>query len=112
MHLIFAYEVQETMNEKKYKRRLEFQQKMITHQSEQIDNLKAEIENLNNRLIEKDEIINSVAPLKNELTENINKLKEYRKQYSELIDELKKMKEIVNQTVYKGRWKLIKHLIK
>ena len=100
------------MNEKKYEKRLAFQQKMIARQSEQIDNLKIEIENLNNKLIEKDKIINAVAPLKDELTENINKVKEYKKQYSELIDELKKMRKIVDQTVYKGRWKLIKHLIK
>lgn len=113
MHLIFAYEVQ-IMNEKnkKYEKRLVFQQKIITRQSEQIENLKFEIEKLTLECQKKDEIINSVTPLRNELTENINKVKEYKKQYSELIDELKKMKKIVDQTLYKGRWKLVKHLIK
>ena len=34
------------------------------------------------------------------------------KEYGELVYELRKMKEIMNKTVYKGRWKLIRFLIK
>ena len=66
------------MNEKKYKKRLGFQQKIIAHQSEQIDDLKLKIEKLENELKEKDEIINSVTPLRNELTKNINEIKVYK----------------------------------
>ena len=111
MHLIIVYEVQE-MNEKKYKKRLEFQQKIISRQSEQIDSLKFENEKLKQKLIEKDEIINTVALLKNELVENVDETKKYKEEYKILIQELKKMKSIVNQEVYKGRWKLIKLLLK
>lgn len=102
------------MNEKKnkYEKRLQFQQKMISRQSEQIDSLKLEIQELKNKIIEKDEIINSVTLLRNELTENVNQVKEYKKQYSVLIEELKKMKSIIDKDIYKGRWKLIKFLIK
>ena len=92
-------------NKNKYEKRLAFQQKMITRQSEQIEKLK-------NKLIEKDEIINSVTPLRNELIENINEVKKKKKEFDELIQEMKKMKSIVNKEVYKGRWWLIKWLIK
>ena len=63
------------MNEKKYKKRLEFQQKIISRQSEQIDSLKLKIEKLENELIEKDKIINSVEPMRKEMTENLKEQK-------------------------------------
>lgn len=113
MHLILTYEVQ-IMNEKnkRYEKRLAFQQKMINRQSEQIEKLKGEIERLNNKLIEKDEIITSIDPMRKEMEKIINEQKKRKEEYKSLIDELKKMKEIVNQTVYKGRWWIIRHLIK
>ena len=100
------------MNEKNYKKRLDFQEKIISRKNEQIEVLKLEIESLKLKLEEKDELINSVTPLRNELTENVKQVKKYKEEYKILIQDLKKMKEIINQTVYKGRWKLIKFLIK
>lgn len=102
------------MNEKKnkYEKRLQFQQKMIARQSEQIETLKNEIEQLKNKLIEKDEIINAVTPLRNELSQNVADVKKYKKQYSELIKELKTMKSILNKDVFRGRWKIVRWLIK
>ena len=104
------------MNEKKkknkYEKRLAFQQKMITRQSEQIEKLKFEIEKLNNKLIEKDEIINAIEPMRKEMANNLKEQKRLKEEYKSLIGELKKMKKIINQTVYKGRWWLVKHLIK
>lgn len=100
------------MNEKQYKKRLGFQQKMISRQAEQIESLKVENESLKLKLQEKDEMINSVTPLKNELTNNVNEVKKCKEEYKRLVKELRKMKEILNQTVYKGRWRLIKWLIK
>lgn len=111
MHLIFVYEVQ-IMNEKSYKKRLDFQQKIISKQSEQIDGLKSEIESLKLKLDEKDEIINSVEPLRKEMTENIQEQKRLKNEYKKLIQELKQMKNIVNQEVYKKRWWLIRLLLK
>lgn len=112
MHLIFVYEVQKKMNEKNYKKRLEFQQKMISRQSEQIEALKSQIEKLQIKLKEKDEVISSVTPLRKELTENVNEIKKHKKEYQKLIQELKTMKNIVNEEVYKKRWWLIKFLLK
>ena len=107
------------MNEKKYKKnryekRLDFQQKMIARQSEQIDNLKAEIAEMTLECQKKDELINSVTPLREELQQNVNDVKKYKEQYKSLIQELKDMKKIMTQEVYKSqwRWKLIRFLTK
>lgn len=100
------------MNEKTYKKRLEFQQKMISRQSEQIETLKSEVEKLNNELIEKDKIINSVEPMRKEMTENLNEQKRLKEQYKTLIQELKKMKSILNKDVFRGKWKIVRWLLK
>lgn len=95
------------MNEKKnrYDKRLAFQQKMISRLLKENENLKLELK-------EKDEIINSVASLRSELTENVNVTKKYKEQYKSLIQELKDMKKILNKEVYKNRWWLFKWLLK
>lgn len=102
------------MNEKKKKtqKRLKFQEKMIARQSEKIESLTSQIEALKLECKRKDEVINSVAPLKEELTNNINEIKEYKREYGELVGDLRKMKTVMNQTVFKGRWRLIKFLMK
>lgn len=100
------------MNEKSYKKRLEFQQKMISRQSEEIEFLNAEIVKLRLQIEEKDNVINSIEPMRKELAENIAEVKKCKNEYKSLIEELKKMKDIVNQEVYKGRWKVIKFLMK
>lgn len=93
------------MNEKKYQKRFEFQQKMISKQSEEIEKLRLELK-------EKDEIINSVAVLKKELAENVEEYKRLKNEYKSLVNKLRKMMDIVNQEVYKGRYWLIKFLLR
>lgn len=100
------------MNERTYKKRLDFQKNLITRQSGEIESLKKEIDNLTLKLAEKDKIINSVASLREELSRNVEEVKKHKNEYKSLIEELRKMKEIINKTVYKGRWRLIKFLIK
>lgn len=99
------------MNERN-KKKLNFQRDMISRQSEQIEKLKSQIQQLKLELEKKDDIITSVNPLKEELLQNVEDIKKYKKRYGELIDELKRMREIVNQEVYRGRWKIIRWLIK
>ena len=77
-----------------------------------ISKLLKENEELKLELNEKDEIINSVTPLRNELIENVNEVKKDKKEFQKLILEMKKMKSIINKDVYKGRWWLIKLLLK
>ncbi len=100
------------MNEKNYKKRLEFQQKMISRQSDEIESLNAEIVKLKLQIEENDNVINSIEPMRKELAKNIAEVKQYKNEYKSLIEELKKMKDIVNQEVYKGRWKIIKLFMK
>ena len=100
------------MNERSYKKKIDFQQNVISRQSKQIEDLKLQNENLKLKIQEKDEFINSVTHLRDELIKDSNEVKKCKKEYKKLIDELRKMKEIINQTVYKGRWWLIKLLLK
>lgn len=100
------------MNENKYKKKYELQKKLILRQSEQIDALKLQIEVLNKELKEKNEIINSTYSLRNEFKKGIDDARKYKEEYVKLIKELRKMKEIINQEVYKGKWSLVKFLIK
>lgn len=97
------------MNEKK---RIKFQNELISRQLEQVESLKSQISKLELELQKKDDIINSVANLKDELIKDISEVKKYKDEYKKLIGELRKMKEILNQTAYKGKWRLVKFLIK
>lgn len=100
------------MNEKNYKKRLDFQNQMISRQSQQIDVLKLKIERLEEKLKEKDKILSSIEPMRQEMKENLKEIKQKKKEYHTLINELKQMKEILNQEVYRGRWKIVRWLIK
>lgn len=105
-----AKEMKEKNN--KYEKRFRFQQKMISRQSEQIDTLKSKIEKLENELIEKDKVISSIEPMRKEMAENLKEQKRLKKEYKKLIQELKTMKGIVDKELYKGRWWLIRLLLK
>ena len=100
------------MSEKNLKKRLEFQQRMIARQSEQIDELKEKIEELKLIIEEKDRVIKSVESLRKELADNVNQIKKYKTDYEQSVKELKDMKKIMNQEVYKNRWWLVRLLIK
>lgn len=100
------------MNDRNYKKKYEFQNKVISKKSEEIESLKLQIEKLNLEIKEKDEIINSVSSLKDELIKEVDEIKVYKEEYRILVKELRKMKEVINSTYYKGRWNLIRLLIK
>lgn len=100
------------MNEKKLNKKVELQEKLISRQSEQIEKLNVQIAKLKLEIEEKDNIINSVSSLRDELIQKNKDIDKYKEEYRVLIDELRKMKEILNQEVYKGRWWLVKFLIK
>lgn len=78
----------------------------------QIESLKSQVEKLELELAEKNKLIDSITPLRDELSKNISEIKEHKEEYKRLVDEVRKMKEIMNQTIYKNRWKLIKFLLK
>lgn len=86
------------MIENRYKKRYEAQTKIVTRQREEIESLKLKNEELERECEKKDELISSIEPMRSEL--------------KELIDELKEMKTIANKKLYKGRWKIIRFLIR
>lgn len=100
------------MNEKSYKKRLDFQQKVISKKSEEIESLKLENEKLKQKLKEKDEIITSVESMRKEVTESAKEHKRLKSEYRKLIQELRQMKMAMNKEVFKNRWWLVKFLIK
>ena len=100
------------MSERNYKKKYEFQKKMTSRQIEQIESLKSEIQELKLKCEEKDKIINSIEPMRVELKNNIDEIKKQKEEYKNLIKEIRKMKEIVNQEVYRGKWKIVRWLIK
>ena len=110
--LLFYFKVEKTMNEKKYEKKIELQQKIISRQSEEIESLKSQVEDLKLECKNKDELITSVSSLKNMLVANLKDIEKYKEEYRKLIEELRKMKEVIDKNVYKGKWRLIKFLIK
>lgn len=100
------------MNEARYKKKIDFQQKMILKQSEKIESLSAENARLRLEIEKKEELINSIAHLREELIVKISEINNQKSEYQKLIQKLKNMIKIINQEVYKGRWDLVKFLIK
>ena len=74
-------------------------------QSEKIEALRKAILALEIDNVEKDKIIGSVDSLRSELIDVIEGLKNKDRKYDELIDELITMKNVMNQEVFKGKWK-------
>ena len=93
------------MNEKSYKKRLDFQQKLISKQSQRIKDLESELE-------EKNKIIDSTSDLRNELKQNVAESKKYKDEYKKLVDDLKLQRDIFDKEVFNKRWWLIRLIVK
>lgn len=85
---------------------------IIKRQVIEIKELKKLIDNLNITCEQKDEIIGSINGLRQDLIDVITDINDKREQYDALINELIEMKKIINQEVFKGRWKIIRFLLK
>jgi chromosome segregation ATPase len=97
---------------KKTNKKSDFKNQIINRQIDEIEHLKQKISKLEIDCKEKDSLINSVDSIRSDLTSVVSKLKEQSQQYDGLIAELYQMKTVMNQTVFKGRWKLIRLLLK
>lgn len=102
----------EKMIENRYKKRYESQKKIVLKQKEQIQSLISEIEMLKRECEEKDELINCVEPLRNELLQDIADIKSCKEEWKKLLADMKKMKTIMDKNICNGRWWLIRFLIK
>lgn len=77
-----------------------------------IEQLHKEIENLQIDCDKKDALIASVNGIKNEFTQILDNLKAKSEEYDKLLGDLKQMRQVINQTYFKGKWKIIKFLLK
>jgi chromosome segregation ATPase len=93
------------MNEKSYKKRLDFQQKLISKQSQRIKDLESELE-------EKNKIIDSISDLRNELKQNVAESKKYKDKYKKLVDDLRLQRDTFDKEVFNNRWWLIRLLVR
>lgn len=105
------------MNKKKkktnrYEKKYDTQKKIVLKQLDEIEHLKSIISDLEIDTEKRTGLIDSITDIRTELYEVIDDLSEKREEYSRLVEDLRQMKMVMNQTVFKGKWKLIKLLLK
>ena len=94
------------------KNKFDSKSQTIVRQVDKIYSLQKKVSALEIDNAKKDEIINSINALRDDLLMTVNELKSKSEKYDELIAELLQMRKVMNQTVFKGRWKLIRLLLK
>lgn len=96
----------------RYEKKYETQKKIVLRQLDEIEKLKSSISELEIDSEKRTELIDSITDIRTELYEVINDLSERREEYTRLIEDLKQMKMVMNQTVFKGKWRLVKLLLR
>ena len=96
----------------KYEKKYETQKKIVLRQLDEIEKLKSSISELEIDSEKRTELIDSITDIRTELYEIIDDLGEKREEYTRLVEDLRQMKMVMNQTVFKGKWKLIKLLLR
>lgn len=100
------------MNTGKRNRKSNIKSRIIERQTNKIESLKKRISELEIDCDEKDELINSVDSLRVEMEQIVEDLKSKGEVYDKLVGELTEMKKIMNEEVFKGRWNIIRFLLK
>lgn len=96
----------------RYEKKYETQKKIILRQLDEIEKLESSISELEIDSEKRTELIDSITDIRTELYEVIDDLSERREEYTRLIQDLRQMKMVMNQTVFKGKWRLIKLLLR
>lgn len=96
----------------KYEKKYETQKKIVLRQLDEIEKLESSISELEIDSEKRTELIDSITDIRTELYEVIDDLSERREEYTCLIQDLRQMKMVMNQTVFKGKWRLIKLLLR
>lgn len=96
----------------RYEKKYETQKKIVLRQLDEIEKLKSSISELEIDSEKRTELIDSITDIRTELYEVIDDLSERRDEYTRLIEDLKQMKMVMNQTVFKGKWRLVKLLLR
>ena len=97
---------------KRRKRKTDVKSNIIKRQSDEIKALKAKINELDISSKEKDELIHAVEPLQKKLIDAIEIVRSKGEEYDKLIEDVKAMRKIFDKEVFKGRWNIIKFLLK
>lgn len=85
---------------------------IIRHQMDEIKSLKAQINELNISCRQKDELISSIDHMQKDFAHIIDDLKCKKEEYNCLIREVREMRDALNREIYKGKWFIIKWLLK
>lgn len=96
----------------RYEKKYETQKKIVLRQLDEIEKLKSSISELEIDSEKRTELIDSITDIRTELYEVIDDLSERQEEYTRLIEDLRQMKMVMNQTVFKGKWRLIKLLLR
>ena len=96
----------------RYEKKYETQKKIVLRQLDEIEKLKSSISVVEIDSEKRTELIDSITDIRTELYEVIDDLSERREEYTRLIEDLKQMKMVMNQTVFKGKWRLVKLLLR
>lgn len=96
----------------RYEKKYETQKKIVLRQLDEIEKLESSISELEIDSEKRTELIDSITDIRTELYEVIDDLSERREEYTRLIEDLRQMKMVMNQTVFKGKWRLIKLLLR
>lgn len=96
----------------RYEKKYETQKKIVLRQLDEIEKLESSISELEIDSEKRTELIDSITDIRTELYEVIDDLSERREEYTRLIEDLKQMKMVMNQTVFKGKWRLVKLLLR
>lgn len=97
---------------KKRNRKSNVQSRIIERQTNEIEDLKNKVSKLEIDCKDKDEIINSIDSLRVEMNDVVESMKSKVEVYDKLIGELTEMKKIMNKEVFKGRWYLVRLLLR
>lgn len=94
------------------KQQYELHNTIVQKKNDQIESLKSEILKLELDAQKKDELINSVDHLRVELQDIVQDMNDKKEEYDALIEELMLMRKVFNEDFFKGRWRIVKWLIK
>ena len=94
------------------KRRYEMQKKANHRKEEEIERLKEKIGKLESERNRKASLITSVEEAKGDLDITIKDLKKQYKECCDLISELEEMRSVIDKSIFKGRWKFLKPIVR
>lgn len=94
------------------KKRCKYQEKIINKQTAEIENLKNKINKLQIAEKNKSDLFNCIDNIQNEMNITIDDMKKRKEEYENLILEIEDMKTAINKIIFKGKWWIVKLLIK